>query len=73
MQKIKLKKFYGDPISSNPFWDSFGSAPDNNPGLSDGDKFNQLRNFLEGPAAVAIRGLALPAENYESTKSITKK
>lgn len=55
LQKIKLKKFYGDPISSNPFWDSFEGAVDDNPGLSDIDKFNQSRNLLEGPAAVAIR------------------
>lgn len=39
----------------NPFWDSFEGAVDDNPGLSDVDKFNQSRNLLEGPAAVAIR------------------
>ena len=35
--KIILKKFNGDPISFTPFWDSFRSADDDNPSLSDVD------------------------------------
>ena len=38
LPKITLKKFYGDPISFTPFWDSFKSAVDDNPSLSDIDK-----------------------------------
>ena len=53
--KTNIKKFYGDPISFNPLWDSFTSAADDNPGLSDVDKFNYLRSLLEGPAARAIQ------------------
>ena len=66
-------KFHGDPISFNPFLDSFASAVDDNSGLSDVDKFNYLRNLFEGPAAGAIRGLPLTAENYVSAKAILKK
>ena len=73
LPKITLKKFYGDPISFSPFWDSFASAVDDNCSLSDVDKFNYLRSLLEGPAAGAIRGLPLTAENYEAAKSILKK
>ena len=66
-------KFHGDLISFNPFLDSFASAVDDNSGLSDVDKFNYLRNLFEWPAAGAIRGLPLTAENYESAKAILKK
>ena len=37
LSKIYLKKFCGDPISFNTFWESFASAVDDNPSLSDGD------------------------------------
>ena len=66
-------KFHGDPISFNPFWDSFASAVDDNSALSDVDKFNYLRNLFEGPAVGAIRGLPLTVENYESAKAILNK
>ena len=56
LPKVTLKKFSGDPISFTPFWDSFMSAVDDNSGLSDVDKFNYLRNLLEGSAAGAIEG-----------------
>ena len=68
LPKITLKKFYGDPISFTPFWDSFMSAVDDNSSLSDVDKFNYLRNLLEGSAGGAIRGLPLTAENYAAAK-----
>ena len=73
LPKITLKKFYGDPISFTPFWDSFKSAVDDNPSLSDIDKFNYLRSLLEGSAAGAIRGLPLTAENYGAARDILKK
>ena len=66
LPKITLKKFYGDPISFSPFWDSFGSAVDDNPSYLGIDKFNYLRNLLEGHAAGAIRGLPLTAEASQS-------
>ncbi|XP_044183283.1 uncharacterized protein LOC122963962 [Acropora millepora] len=73
LPKITLKKFYGDPIPFTPFWDSFKSTVDDNPSLSDIDKFNYLRSLLEGSAAGAIRGLPLTAENYGAAKDILKK
>ena len=73
LPKIILKKFHGDPICFTPFWDSFRSAVDDNPCLSDVDKFNYLRNLLEGSAAGAIRGLPLTAENYGAAKDLLKK
>ena len=73
LPKIILKKFHGDPICFTPFWDSFRSAVDDNPCLSDVDKFNYLRHLLQGSAAGAIRGLPLTAENYGAAKDILKK
>ena len=73
LPKITNKKFYGDPISFTPFWDSFKSSLDENPSLSDIDKFNYLRSLLEGSAAGAIRGLPLTAKNYGAAKDILKK
>ncbi len=46
LPKIALKKFQGDPIQYNPFWDAFSSAVDENQQLSDVDKFNYLKNLL---------------------------
>ena len=73
LPKIVLKKFQGDPIQYNPFWDAFSSAVDENQQLSDVDKFNYLKNLLEGPAAAAIRGLPLTADNYGAAKEILEK
>ena len=72
-RRLTLRNSMLIPFSFNPFWDSFASAVDDNPGLSDVDKLNYLRNLLEGPAAGAIRGLPLTAENYESARAILKK
>ena len=55
LSKIYLKKFCGDPISFNTIWESFASAVDDNPSLSDGDKFNYLKNMLEGSAASILK------------------
>ena len=65
LPKINLKKFYVIPFPSIHSGTHFR--------LTDVDKFNYLRNLLKGPAAGAIRGLPLTAENYESVKAILKK
>ena len=70
LPKIVWKKLQGDPIQYNPFWDAFSHAVDENQ-LSDVDKFNYLKNLLEGPAATAINGLiSLTADNYAAAKVI---
>jgi len=56
LPKITLKKFYGDRISFTPFWDSFRSAVDDNPSLSDVDNFNYLSNLLGGPTRELFEG-----------------
>ena len=67
-RRLTLRNSKLIPFSFNPFWDSFASAVDDNPGLSDVDKLNYLRNLLVGS-----RGLPLTAEIYESARAILKK
>ena len=70
LPKLTLPKFKGEVTRFRSFWDSFNSAIHNNPDISAIDKFNYLRELLEGPAARAIQGLALSAANYETAVEI---
>ena len=65
--KAKLPLNYFEEISreSNsvkPLLGRLSNAIDENQQLSDVDKFNYLKNFLEKPAATAIKGLPLTAD-----------
>ena len=62
--KLNLKRFSGDPLAYQSFWDSFQSAVHNEESLDDIVKFNYLKGQLDGRAALAIEGLALTAANY---------
>ena len=68
--KLVIRNFGGDITGWTTFWDSFESAIDRNPGLSEIDKFKLL---LEKSAAEAISGLTLTADNYKEAVSILKK
>lgn len=72
LPKLILPKFKGDITSFRPFWNSFENAVHNNPSLSRIDKFNYLYSLLEGPALLAIKGLALTEENYQASVDILK-
>ena len=54
LPKIFLKIFRGDPISFTPFWDSFRSAVNDNPGLSDVDRFNYNPSNLFARARLVL-------------------
>lgn len=71
--KLSIKPFSGDLTQWTTFWDSFNSAIHENPTLSDIDKFNYLRSFLERSARESIAGLALTAHNYKEAISILQK
>ena len=66
LPKLSLKKFTGNPIDWQSFYDSYTAAVHNNDTLSKVDKFNYLKTLLEGPAASAIAGFSLTEENYET-------
>lgn len=73
LPKLAIRPFDGNITKWTTFWDSFESAIDSSPGLSDIDKFNYLRSLLEKSAAEAIAGLTLTADNYKEAVSILKK
>ena len=73
LPKLVIRNFGGDITGWTTFWDSFESAIDQNPGLSEIDKFNYLKSLLEKSAAEAISGLTLTADNYKEAVSILKK
>ncbi|XP_068757290.1 uncharacterized protein [Montipora capricornis] len=63
--KLVIKKFGGNETEYQAFWDSFDAAIHSNETLSDIEKLNYLRSFLEGPAMATIAGLALTKNNYK--------
>ena len=55
------------------FWDSFESAVHRNPTLTDIDKFNYLRSYLDSTAADAVAGLTLTSANYAEAIATLKR
>ena len=54
LPKISLKDFSGNPLEWTSFRDSFESAVNNNPKLSDVDKMNYLKGLLKDEAPRVI-------------------
>ena len=72
LPKLVLKKFNGQPMAWQEFDDAFDSSVHKNPSLSDVDRFNYLRNLVEGPAYSAIAGLQLTGANYKAALNLLK-
>ena len=70
LPQIQLKRFDGNPINFQTFWDSFDSAIHKNNKLDDITKFNYLNSLLDKSAAKAIKGLTLTSENYVNAVKI---
>jgi len=68
--QIVLPKFNGEITKFQAFWDSFESAINRNPNLSEVDKFNDLTALLEGTAACSIQGLPPSEANYHAATEI---
>ena len=64
LPKIELKKFDGNILNWNSFWQSFASAVHGRDDLSDVDKYNYLKSLLTDKAQEVISGLSLTAANY---------
>ena len=64
LPKIELKKFDGDIMKWQTFWDQYESSVHEQPYLSAVDKFSYLRSLLNSTASACIAGLALTNENY---------
>ena len=54
------------------FYDTFDSSVHKNSSLSDVDRFNYLRNLVEGPAYSTIAGLELTGANYKAALNLLK-
>ena len=62
--KLKLKKFDGNILKWQEFWDAFDSTIHQNERLQKVDKFNYLRSQLVGLANETIAGFNLKNGNY---------
>ena len=73
LPKIRIKDFSGDPLEWLSFWDSFDSSVGQNTRISNVDKMNYLKVFLQGEASHAINGLSLSNSNYDEAVTILKR
>ena len=60
---LDIRKFSGEPTQWRSFWESFQAAVGKR-AITDVEKFNYLKGYLEGKAASAIAGFELTEENY---------
>ena len=66
LSKLTIKKFTGLAYESQGFGESFKTAVHEDPNLSNIDRFNYLRSYLERPPYAAINGLPLTGTNYHN-------
>ncbi|CAF1415219.1 unnamed protein product, partial [Didymodactylos carnosus] len=64
LPKLEVKKFDGDRIRWQEFWDQFDSSIHSNEFISDVDKFKYLRSYLDGEALRAIDGIPITNAQY---------
>ena len=72
LRKLTLRRFDGDPKNWMEFWDSFEGVVHRNQQLSDRDKFEYLRDSLEGKAKNSIAGFRLTEANYKVALQMLK-
>ena len=72
LPKLELKKFNGQILKWQAFWDSFQSTIHKNDSLSEIDKLNYLRSQLESEALKSIAGLELTETNYDVAIAMLK-
>jgi hypothetical protein len=72
LPKIIIKKFNGNPILWQQFYDTFDATINKCEQLSDIQKFTYLQGYLEGPALKCIEGMTLSNENYIQALKLLK-
>ena len=72
LPKLELKKFDGNILKWQEFWDAFDSTIHQNNRLQRVDKFNYLRNQLVGSANETVAGLDLTYNNYDIAIKLPK-
>ena len=73
LPSLNIKQFYGNPLESQSFWDSFRAAVHENDTFRDITKFNYLKSYLKVQALSAITGISLSEENYSEAIEILEK
>ena len=71
--RIQIKKFSGDMLEFQSFWDCFDAMINKKTTLSDVTKFAYLKSYLQGPALSAVEGLQLTERNYAEAIHILEK
>ena len=72
LPKLELKRFDGNILNWQTFWDRFSSSVHNQENISDIDKFSYLKGLLSDSANECISGLTLSSGNYEAAVNILK-
>ena len=72
LPKLPFPTFDAQPIQWQSFWDAFTAVVDSNPGLSPGQKLNNLRTQIQGDAARVIGGFQLSNDNYPHCVALLK-
>ena len=72
LPRLNMPVFSGDPLSWEPFWDSFKAAVHSSPSLSAVQKLTYLRSQLQGSAAKVISGLTLTDASYDHSVALLK-
>ena len=72
LPKLESKKFGGEILKWQEFWDIFEASIHKNSSLQPIDKFSYLRAQLEREALKAISGLELTNSNYDAAIAILK-
>ena len=67
LPKISIKKFSGNPIKWQQFYDTFKATIDSNEYLSDVEKFSYFTGLLEGQAYQSLEGFNVTKDNYKRT------
>ena len=72
LPKLTLRKFNGELLSWQSFWDQYSVAIESNSSLSDIEKFNYPRSYLTETTSECIKGLSLSSANYQKAVEILK-
>ena len=76
LPKLTIAPFSGSLTDWMMFWDSYKTATEENPSLTEVERFSYtmcFRSLLRGPALEAISGLALTAANYKQAVAVLQK
>ena len=72
LPKPELKKFGGEILKWQEFWDTFEASIHKNSSLQPIDKLRGQRGQLERDALKTVSGLELTNSNYDATVAILK-